>query len=504
MSFSRGNAEELLMRGVAAAKSTDTRDHEEAAHYLEWVLLTDADLEQQKEAWYWLSRIATDHERCRECLMNVLAIQPTHADARRDLAILDGQLKRGDLRADPLQPGVPVSPIAIVAAGESRNFKCPKCGATTLYDASLGGLRCQFCGTRLDDEGEEIKQAAPSSVLGDVEAVGEQDWVAAIYTEAGHRWALPQDRVLECQGCGSTVTFTETRVSAKCSYCGSAYAVGQASQDLREPNGALPFEIDAPDVATHAREWLAERARSLAVPDDLPDLAALELPTPLYLPYWTFDIGGEVRWSGYVRADMDIGGVSMDDVDSGANISGMAVGMFMGNFEIAAQSAAGMASKRSGGHNVVHSTGAVPLILDDVLVPATRSLPDEMLGKLAFDTRKAVSYREEMMAAWPAEVYTVSLSDASLRAREYAVKESNEEVKLQTGSEVGQGFRNSTLMVDRSGIAVMSYKLLLVPVWAVEYTYKGEIYHLLVNGQNGEVCGDTPRSSSPIVRLFSR
>ncbi len=222
----------------------------------------------------------------------------------------------------------------------------------------------------------------------------------------------------------------------------------------------------------------------------------------MYLPFWTFDIGGEVRWSGYVRADMDIGGVSMDDVDSGANIGGMAVGMFMGNFDIAAQSAAGMASKRSGGRNTVHSTGVAPLILDDVLVPATRSLPDEMLGKLAFDTRKAVPYREEMLATWPAEVYTVSLSDASLRARELAVKESNEEVKMQTGSEVGQP--NSTLMVDRSGLAVMSYKLMLVPVWAVEYTYKGEVYHLLVNGQNGEVCGEVPRSSNPIVRLFSR
>lgn len=497
MSLSRGNSQELLMRGLAAAKSTDPKDHEEAQFYLEWVLRTDADLDQQKEAWYWLSRIATDRERQRECLMNVLAIQPTHPDARRDLAILDGRLKMGDMRVNPLAVGTGVT----AAMGEVKRFKCPKCGANIVYNPGAGLVQCQFCGTRIDAEGQ-IAQPAPSSILGDVDVVSEQDWVAAIYTETGHRWALPQDRVLKCEGCGSTVTFTEARVSAKCAYCGSHYSVGSASHDLREPDGIVAFASDANGAATHAREWLAEQARTLAVPDDLPDLAALGLPTPIYLPFWTFDIGGEVRWSGFVRADMDIGGVSMDGMDNAAHLGGVALGMFTGNYDIAAQSAANMVSKQAGGRNVVHSTGTAPVILDDVLVPATHSLPDELLDKLTFDTRKAVPYREEMLAAWPAEVYTLSMSDASIRARERAVKESDEEVALQTGSSVGGS--NSSLMVDRSGLAVMSYKLLLVPVWTLEYTYKGQSYRLLVNGQNGDVHGDIPRSSNPIVRLFSR
>jgi DNA-directed RNA polymerase subunit RPC12/RpoP len=501
MSLSRGNAEELLMRGLAAAKSTDPKDHEEALFYLEWVLRTEADFQQQLQAWYWLARIATDRERQRECLMNVLAIQPTHPDARRDLAILDGRLKAGDLRANPLQSGTAVAPGAISGADSSRRFRCPRCGATASYDPNIGVLRCQFCGTQLDDQGE-IAQPAPSSVLGDVEAVSEQDWVAAIYTETGHRWALPQDRVLKCEGCGSTVTFVAARVSAKCAYCGSGYTVGAASHDLREPDGVVPFAMEASDASTYARKWLAEQSRSMAVPDDLADLAALQLPQPIYLPFWTFDIGGEVRWSGFVRADMDLGGVSMDGIDNAANIGGVALGLFTGNFEIAAQSVADITSKQAGGRNMVHSTGAAPVIMDDILVPATSSLTDEMLGKLTFDTRKGVPYREEILAAWPAEVYTISMSDASLSAREKAVKEANSDVELQTGSSVGSG--NSSLMVDRSGLAVMSYKLLLVPIWTLEYTYKGESYHLLVNGQSGDVCGDVPRSSNPIMRLFSR
>lgn len=501
MSFSEGNIEELMMRGRAAAQSGNPRDHEEAELYLEWVLRTDADLDEQKEAWYWLSRIAKTHERCRDCLMNVLAIQPTHADARRDLAILDGRLKAGDLRVRPLEEGQPVSPSALVAAGASKSFRCPKCGAAASYDANIGGLRCQFCGTRLDNDGQ-IAQPEPSSVLGDVDAVGEQDWVAAIYTEAGHRWAVPHDRVLECRGCGSTVTFTEARVSTTCAYCGASYSVGVASHDLKEPNGAVTFTLEAQDASAQVRKWLEERSRHFSVPDDLHELAALGVPVPIYLPFWSFDIGGEVRWSGYLRADLDIGGVSMDNVDSGAHLGAMGLGLLTGNVEITAQAASGMASKRSGKRNSVPSVGAVPMILDDVLVPATSSLPAEMLAKLEFDTRQAVPYREEMLAAWPAEIYTRSLSDASLLARERAVEQSNEEVKQQTGVEVGGGYAN--LIVDRSGLAIMSYKLMLMPVWTLEYTYKGQAYRAVVNGQNGDVCGDTPRSTNPIARLFGK
>jgi len=50
MSFSRGNTDELLQRGLTAARTGNERDYEEAGYYLEWVLRTDADLDQQAVA----------------------------------------------------------------------------------------------------------------------------------------------------------------------------------------------------------------------------------------------------------------------------------------------------------------------------------------------------------------------------------------------------------------------------------------------------------------------
>src|SRR5438046_101481 len=83
------SAGDLLIYGEAAAQA-NSRD--EARFYLEWVLRSDADLEQEADAWYWLSRIADDPSEKRNCLENVLAASPNYPEARRDLAILDGQL----------------------------------------------------------------------------------------------------------------------------------------------------------------------------------------------------------------------------------------------------------------------------------------------------------------------------------------------------------------------------------------------------------------------------
>ena len=499
MSISRAHAQELLHNGLAAAQSGDPRDRDQAEYYLEWVLRTDADLDQQVTAWYWLSRITDDPKEKRERLENALAIRPTHADARRDIAILDGRLKPEQMRIAPHMSAAPVALDRQVSAQETRRFRCPKCGASVVYNPAAGQLRCQFCGVELDGEGHAVEGTSPPPF--GVEEVSEQDWIAAIYTETGHRWMLPQERVLACQGCGATVTFAPARVSAACAFCGSSYAirlVGPEMSDLREPDGIALFGFDAPAAQERAREWLREQARRLGVPDDLPDLAATQSPSPVYLPFWSFDIGGSIEWSGYVSDDPM--GISSDDLETGISVCGIAVGLFSGNYDMAARVAADMIANKAGGANLAYSTGIVPVMMDNELVPAEHSLPGDLLGKLEYDVRKAVQYNEAALADWPAEIYSVSMADASLTARERAMKWANQQIAADTGRRLDDAER--PLRVDRTGLAVMSYKLLLLPVWVCGYTYQGETYRLLVNGQSGSVVGDVPRNFNPINRLF--
>jgi hypothetical protein len=268
--------------------------------------------------------------------------------------------------------------------------------------------------------------------------------------------------------------------------------------ELREPDGIVPFAVGRTGVQEAMRGWLAGQAKQMGVPGDLAELSALVSGMPVYTPFWSFDISGNLSWSGYVPADTDIAGLSANDLGAALLLGGAVGLLFAGAYDAAAQNAANAAKNKFSNANMVYATGSTAVIMLNTLVPAGASLPKEQLEKLDFDTKLAVPYRQEMLASWPAEVYSLSMADASLTARERAMKQGDKEIEIQTGGAADP----SLLRVDRTGLSVMSYKLLLLPVWVVMYTYRGQAYRALVNGQNGSVEGDVSRKDNIVGKVL--
>ncbi len=426
------NSSDLLMYGVSAAKSND---REEARFYLEWVLRTDADVDQESEAWYWLSQVTDDPSEKRNCLENVLAAYPKHPEARRDLAILEGRLKQAEI-IDQLRPVGPITPSPTLQADDVRRFSCPNCGGKMVVQPGKPGLFCQFCGYR--------QQPGTNGA-----AVREQDWVAAIYTERGHRWELPTQRTLNCQGCGATVTLLPSQVSTECPFCGAPQVVIKIeSRELIQPGGVISFAFDASAAFGYARRFLEEQRFR---PSDLDDQSTIIPPRPVYVPFWTFDISGEITWSGYI--------VEYEYRQS----------------------------------KLVPTSGVLGAFLDEVLIPATKSLPDEHLSALKFDTQALVPYSADLLADWPAEIYSISMSDAAVLAHAQAYKKSEAVVKRDV--DLGMAGTVQDAKVERTDLSIDSYKLVLLPVWVSGYTYKSQQYSLIINGQSGQAAGSVPRNS---------
>src|SRR2546423_2188463 len=113
MTYESEHGQDLYLRGVAAAQA---HDNEEARLFLEWALhewdaYGEYDREKRAEVNLWLSRVNDDPAKKREYLETVLAMDPTNAEARRDLAILDGRLKPEDI-ADLNKLVAPIAPDA--------------------------------------------------------------------------------------------------------------------------------------------------------------------------------------------------------------------------------------------------------------------------------------------------------------------------------------------------------------------------------------------------------
>jgi hypothetical protein len=391
MSFSA--IDEWLRLGAGAARDGDG---EQARFYLERALLDDPTPDQYAAACYWLSVVADGPAARRDLLERALAAAPLHPEARRALAVLDGRLDPAAL----LAPDAALPPIVAGGVAEAGR-RCPNCGGALRVDVRHAALACASCGDRTAPEAGG--------------AVAERDWFAVAPTARGHRWVLAEAATAACAGCGATFALPPGEVSGACPYCAAPHLVAAAAPDLLAPDGVVPFTLARAEAARRLR---GRRAGGAA-------------PRPLYLPFWTFDVEGEVHWR------------AADDGERGTP----------------------------------PARGVEPVSFDDLLAAASPTLPEALVASLAFDTGAAVPYAPELLTGWPAELYRVPPTDASLRARAVAAARARERVGALAADGGGR------VEVTAVRLAVASCKLLLLPVWLAG----GGAGLAVVNGQTGAV-----------------
>lgn len=422
-----------LAQGIAAAKSGD---RDEAFYYLEWILHADSSDAQRAEAWLWLSQVYEDDADRRVCLEQALAHEPRNPLARRGLALLDGRINPQEIvNPDTVKSETPAPPEPQAAAAE--HFQCPRCAARMNYTPDGTALVCEYCRYR-----QEL--AAPENSVPVEYGFGgmEQDFIAALATAKGHLQPVAM-RTLSCQGCGIELVLPPEAISVTCPYCDSVYVAEVAeTREIVPPQALIPFTVNE-DVARKALVAWFKRHK-------------IERPriTPLvgiYLPVWTFDVGGEIKWNGRVRRN----------------------------------------------DNWVPASGSRHFFFDDVLVQAVDKIRPLLAKELvAFEMAGLVAYDPRYLADWPAERYQLPLADASLRARQQIIKDvKKHQEKLSPDQYVHD------LVVNSSGLLVESYKLILLPLWIVHYKVEETVYDVVINGQTAAVRGDRPQNV--VGKLFS-
>lgn len=439
---------DLLVRGIAAAKA---KEKDEARFYLEWFLRTSTDSEQRAQAWLWLSQVVDDPDEKRNCLEEVLAHDPLNMLARRGLAVLEGRLDPDEIidpdrLPEPIQ-GEPSAPVS------TRRFVCQRCGGKMSFRSNDKSLQCNYCGHE-----QSLLIAIQEGAM-----VQEHDFTVTMATVKGH--ASPVGvRPFSCQGCGASFVLAPSVFSTQCSYCGSPHVVKLSeSQRLIPPEGLIPFAVSQKEAQKAFRKWLKRKKL---------DQVKVSPLRGLYMPIWTFDLVGEIRWQCYTYRD-----------DSAYEAGGLA------GLLISSQSRRGHGQ----GHTKVKEEGSYPVYEDDVPVSASHKLPAELIMEELerFVLGDAVPYDEGYLADWPAEIYQIPVSDASLVARRKVLEKAKRFVKTRVRAMLGSV---QDLQLSTSRVIVESFKLILVPVWIARYRHQDDTYQVIINGQMGKVRGQTPQN----------
>jgi len=328
------------------------------------------------------------------------------------------------------------------------------------FEPESGQMKCGSCGHRQALEAQGRVQSHSLTEI--LKAEGE-------YFKPLGEQALQ----VQCGGCGGIVVFAPPEVAGICSFCGAAIvAQPKAADPLIAPDGVLPALIPKKKAQEQVRQWLGTR---WFAPNALKRIAQPEGIGGVYLPFWTYDCDTNSSYSGE-RGEHYYDTEFYTETDSQGNT---------------------VQRTREVQHTRWYSaSGAVSRGFIDVLIPATRAVPEARLNKLQpWDLPALCPYEPGYLAGFKAQRYQVEPAAGFAEAQGLMRSAIERDVRRDIGGDE-QRIDN----IDTTYSNVM-FRHLLLPVWIGAYRFQNKVYHVVVNARTNEVQGERPYSVWKIAML---
>ena len=349
----------------------------------------------------------------------------------------------------------------MLEANKIHSYPCASCGADLLFEPSDGFLTCPYCGH---------KEAVAEST----EQVQEESFERYLRTRP-ELTALARNALeVQCQSCGAKSIFAPPQVAGTCEFCGVQIVAQPKTPDpIISPGGVLPFSITQQRATSVLGYWLSTR---WFAPNALKHFAQREAIHGIYLPFWTYDTNTHTEYSG-LRGDHYWETETYYERDAKGNQ--------------VARTRQVMRTRWS------PASGAVRGLFDDVLIPATLSVSPTRLAALEpWDLDQLKPYDPAFLSGFKAQRYQVELATGFDHAKEVISPAIESAVRTDIGGDV-QTINNST-----TEYFDITFKHLLLPVYAGAYRYNGKVFQILVNGRTGEIQGERPYSFWKIAALI--
>lgn len=342
-----------------------------------------------------------------------------------------------------------------------HRYPCPSCGAILVFEPKDGALACPYCGHK-----EQIPQSA--------EQVEERSFEQYLKPRADQLQVIAAGALeVQCSSCGAIVTFVPPEVARECDFCGAQIVAQPKSADPTvAPEGVLPFLIPQPQATANVKQWIASR---WFAPNALKKFATPEAIDGVYLPFWTYDANTVSYYTGQ-RGEYYYVTETYTETDA------------QGRTET---------KTRQVRHTRWYPvSGTVSRWFDDILIPASTSLPVNRLHALEpWDLAQLKPYDPAYLSGFKAQRYQVELGEGFERAKAIAAGVIQTDVRHDIGGD------EQMISDIKTHYSAITFKHLLLPVYAGAYRLNQKVFQVVVNGRTGEVQGDRPYSFWKIALL---
>jgi predicted RNA-binding Zn-ribbon protein involved in translation (DUF1610 family) len=330
-------------------------------------------------------------------------------------------------------------------------YVCENCGGIMVFDAKTQSLKCPNCDT-----------VAEINIR--VDGIVEHPYGSK--AAATYRTREKTSSTMECKGCGATIEVDKDSTATICPYCGSEYVLSSKQEEAILPDGVIPFQIDRNNVNEIFGKWI--KGLKMA-PGELKALYQQGKIQGRYVPFWTFDADTVARYTGMGGRDRVEHYRDKDGHDHTRTVTEW------------------------------HPTsGVVRHFFDDVLIRGTENLKGSLVnGMDDYNLLEAKPYSPDYFSGFLAESYTVDLPTAHGKAR----GEMESRLRTMASEDICRKYDHAKDVRVQVDYSRETYKHMMLPLYATSYSYKGKNYTVLVNGQNGRIKGEYPKSPFKIALI---
>jgi LSD1 subclass zinc finger protein len=340
-----------------------------------------------------------------------------------------------------------------------RTFPCTGCGAKLVFAPGTTSLKCDHCGT--------VNAIAENDAR-----IEEQDFESYLHALEGKQETHEQQHV-KCEKCGAEQNLPENVFASECAFCGAAIVSKGYASRLIKPKSIVPFQVDRRHAQDAFRTWV--RGLWLA-PGELKRYAQTDAAMQgTYLPFWTYDCETSSDYDGQRGTHYYVNEPVTVRDSQGREVTEV---------------------RRVQKTDWTPVSGHVDRFHDDILVAGSTTLAPSLRGAtMKWDLKKLVPYQPEYVSGYRAEAYGVGLKDGFPIAKQAIDANIYAAVCQDIGGDTQRVSSISTQYTD------VKFKHVLLPVWMSAYRFRNKTYRFLVNGETGEVAGESPLSWQRVTFL---
>lgn len=334
------------------------------------------------------------------------------------------------------------------------NYKCPGCGASMVYDEGTDSMVCPYCDQKVPvadiDQGNTSESSQNEQKAPKIKAKSDAR------DDAGNG-----EHAYHCPNCGAQIVTDKDTSATFCGFCGSPTLIEERLRGEWKPELLIPFAINKEQARNSFQEWTR---KGILTPREFSSKTTLDKITGIYVPYWLFDY------------------------DSTINMSAAATKV--------RTTRTGDTEYTYTDHYAVVRNGDATF--EKIPADASVNMPDEIMECLEpYDYGKMVSFDMPYLSGFQAEKYSQTAKDMSPRVKERLAKTMEETARgtISGYSSVSVTQKDIWMKEIRNTYAVL-------PVWMLNYNYRGKSYTLYMNGQNGQRVGKLPVSPLRALVLY--